>query len=340
VALHGIFAAGVLARHLLARRASEPAASAGALAAVAASGLATLAATAANPYGLGLHRYLATTIADHGRITEWLPIPLLSADHAPFQVLVAVTAGVTAPWILGRRGGARIDWRLGFLGLVAVAAFRHQRHSVLFAIVAGPPAIVAAEDLRRRLLARRPALALSRGAAGAIACGALAVAGVQLAEVARRHAGTGFEIRYRREEFPADAVAFLAREDVRGNWAVQFEWGGYAIHHLGDRIRVFIDGRYEAAYPPAVMDDWFAFVDAAPAWERVLDAYPTDGVLVDRTAAVVPRLDARPDLVRIWTDGTAVAYLRRSPANAALLARLTAVARHAAPGAAGPTLFP
>jgi hypothetical protein len=310
------------------------------LVAVALSGVATLAATLVNPYGAALHRYLATTLDDHGRITEWLPIPLLSPSHAPFKLLVATTVACAVPWVAARTArSARLDWRLAFVVLLTVGAFRHQRHSVLAAIGAAPVLLAAAEQLRRRLLARWPALAPRPPVMAAIAAGALGIAGVQLAIVTARYAEGGLGIAYAREEFPADAVAFLDAEGVRGNMAVQFEWGGYTLFHLGDRARVFVDGRYEASYPATVIDDYFAFIEGAPGWTHVLDGYPTDVVVVDRLATVVPRLDARTDLVRVHTDHTAVVYLRRTPANADTIARATATAKTATTSAA-PTFFP
>jgi hypothetical protein len=327
VALDGVFVASVLARAVVARRLGEPAPDARELGLVVLSGVATLAATVANPYGLELHGYLAHTIANHDRIAEWLPIPLLSASHAPFKVLLAATAALAVPWLaVASPRSARVDWRLAFLAMVAAAALRHQRHSVLFAIVDASVLLVMAESLRRRMIVGRPSLVPRRPVAGAIAAGALAVAGVQLAGVTDRYVASGLTIPYARSEFPADAVAFLRAHDVHGNLAVQFEWGGYTLHHLGDAVRVFIDGRYEASYPPTVMDDYFTFIDAAPGWERVLDAYPTDGVLLDRSVAVVSRLERRPDLVRVYADPTAVIYLRREVAERAGLDAPTTVA--------------
>jgi hypothetical protein len=339
VAVLGLFVVSVLARSLAARAWSEPRPGTRALALLALSGVAALAATAVNPYGTALHRYLATTLDDHGRIVEWLPIPAFSTSHAPFKLLTALTLACAVPWITTRPRSARLDWRLAFVVVAAGAAFRHQRHSVLAAIAAAPLLLVSAEALRRRIVARRPALVPRAPVAIAIAAGALAVAGIQLVQVVARYAESPLAIRYERDEFPADAIAFLDAEQVRGNMAVQFEWGGYTLYHLGDRARVFIDGRYEAAYPPAVIDDYFAFVEAEPAWARVLDAYPTEVVLIDRTATVVPRLDARPDFVRVYADPTAVVYLRRTPANGAAIARATALAARA-PATTGPTFFP
>lgn len=333
VALAGTFVAGVLVRSLAARWWHEPAPTARALGFVVASGVATLAATAVNPYGTALHRYLATTLASHGRITEWMPIPLWSPSHAPFELLIAATLACAVPWLAERPlRSARLDWSVAFVALATAMAFRQQRHSPLATIVATPILLVAAEHVRRRAVAAVPALVPRPRVVAAIALGALGVAILQLAQVTARFADGGLTIRYAREEFPADAIAFLQAHEVGGNLAVQFEWGGYTLLHLGERARVFLDGRYEASYPPSVIDDYFAFVEARPGWARVLDAYPTDGVVLDRTAAVVPLLDQRPDLVRVHTDATAVVYLRRTPANAAAIAAATAVAARAPDG--------
>src|SRR5258705_7915975 len=88
------------------------------------------------------------------------------------------------------------------------------------------------------------------------------------------------------------------------------------------------------------MDDWWAFIEGGAGWSRVLDAYPTDVLMVERTARVVPLLDGRPDLARVYADGTAVVYLRRTPANAGVIAELTAVAAPPPPNEPPPVLFP
>lgn len=337
VALHGLFVAGVLIRAAAARAWGEPHPSLSALALVVASGFATLAAPFVNPYGAALIAYLGTTLGDHGRITEWQPIPLLSFSHAPFKALTLATVAAAMPWIARRPArSARVDWALGFVAFAFLYAVRHQRHSVLFAIVATPLLLAAAEDARRRLVARMPALVPRPPVAAAIVAGVVGVATIQLGTVVARYAARGLTIRYERSEFPADAIAFLATHHVRGNMAVQFEWGGYTLQHLGDAARVFIDGRYEASYPPVVRDDYFHFVDGAPGWERVLDAYPTQVVVLARDTPVVPLLDARPDLVRVHTDATAIVWLRRSEPEAAALAALAPDHRAALGDAAFP----
>jgi hypothetical protein len=300
---------------------------------VVVAGLATLLATLANPYGIELHRYLVHTLGDHQRITEWMPVSLLSTDHLRFKALVAATAAVVVPWWWSRRAtpDRLVDWRLAFLAFAAVYGFRHQRHTVLFAIVAAPVLMVAAEWARRAALARVPALRPRPVVAGAVAAGVIAVALLQLVPVGLRFAHDGLAVRYARDEVPLDAVEFLRANEIHGNMAVQFEWGGYTLQHLGDQARVFIDGRFEASYPPQVMDDYFAFVDGAPGWERVLDVYPTDVVMLDPGTPVNALLAGRPDVVRVHADPTAIVYLKRTATTAPALARLTALAGREVP---------
>jgi hypothetical protein len=317
--MHGGFLVGVglMGMFVVATVGRAPGRRAAAL--VAGAGVATVAVTLANPYGPALHRYLLHTLGSHGRITEWAPVAPLSLDHLRFKALVAATAAVVLPWWWTER--RTLDWRVGFLAVAAILGFRHQRHTVLFAIAAAPVLTVAAERARRTLVARHPALAPRARVVVVAALGAGAIALVQLAEVGSRLARDGLVVRYARAEFPADAVAFLRANGVGGNMAVQFEWGGYTRQHLGEAARVFIDGRFEAVYPPQVMDDYFAFVDGAPGWERVLDAYPTDVVMLEPDAPVVPLLARRPDLIRVYADQTAVVWMRRAAATPTAVVR-------------------
>jgi len=308
---------------------------------VLAAALATVAAPLANPYGLSLYGYLLATLGMHGRITEWMPIVPWDASHLRFTLLVVATAAAVLPWWWRGRGsrGGLVDWRVAFLAVAALVAFRQRRHTVLFAIAAAPVLLVALETWRRAALARRPALRPRRRVAAAIAAGAIAVAGVQAVGVAGPLAAAGGGIRIPSDEFPTAAVTFLRASGVAGNVAVPFEWGAYALYHLGDRIRVFIDGRFEAVYPPAVIEDWFRFADGRRGWERLLDAYPTDVVVIERTAEVRAALQARTDFVQVYGDPIALVFVRRTAAGSERLERLARLVRPAGI-AAQDELFP
>jgi len=313
------------------------------LAALLALALVSLLAPLVNPYGIELYVYLATTLDMHDQISEWFPVGLLTTEFLRFKLLVVATAVATAV-LLGRRRRAADDvtpltWLIPFLVVAALAAFRHQRHTVLFGVVAMPVLAVAAEGLRRSALERWPGLAPRRPVFAAAASGALAVAALQTYWFGAQMARDGLDIRYGRLDYPLDAVEFIRTHDLRGNIALPFEWGAYGISKLAPESRVFIDGRFEAVYPPQVIDDYFAFMHGTEGWERLLDAYPTEVVVVQRWRQIHPRMFERPDFAYVYSDPAALVFVRRTPTNDEALDRLASVAdRFAFPRY--PTVFP
>ncbi|MBY0280354.1 hypothetical protein K2Z84_33900 [Candidatus Binatia bacterium] len=297
--------------------------------ALAATGIAVLLAPLVNPYGTELYAYLAATLDMHGEIREWRPISVLSVEYLRFKLLCVAALGAAA-MLLARtsrsdRARTTLAWLVPYLALAAGLSFRHQRHSVLFGIAATPLVVVGVEQVRRAALRRWPALVPRPQVWIAIAGGALAIALVQVHGFATQVARDGMAIRFGRLDYPIDAVEFMRTHGIGGNVAMPFEWGAYAIAKLAPGSRVFIDGRFEAVYPPQVIDDYFAFMHGTGDWERLLDAYPTDVVVVQRWRNIHPRLFARTDLEYVYSDPAALVFVRRSPANAPALERLASL---------------
>jgi hypothetical protein len=341
--LLGLYTAATIGHELLAMRRGSAAMAPRQLAGVLAVCLAGIAAPLVNPYGVELYRYLAQTLDMHGEITEWYPVELLSTQFLRFKLLVAATGGAAVLLFVrrprGEPAGVVLAWLVSFLAVGAVAAFRHQRHTVLFAIAAMPPLAVAAEHARRWALERRPSLAPRRATFAVAACGALAVAAFQLYGFGAQMARDGMSVRYGRIDYPVDAVEFIRTHGIRGNVAMPFEWGAYAISKLAPDSRVFIDGRFEAVYPPQVIADYFAFMHGTEGWERLIDDYPTEVVVVQRWRNIHPRLFARPDLEYVYSDPAALVFVRRSATNEQALDRLASVANRA-DFPRRPTVFP
>jgi len=328
--LVGIYGAATIGEALLARlRGHRGAFTTRQLGALAAVCVLAVAAPIVNPYGVELYRYLRNTLDMHDEISEWHPVVLLSAEFFRFKLLcVAVASAIAVLWKRRRAAATSaslLAWLVPFLGIAALSAFRHQRHTVLFGIAAAPILIVAVEQARRRAIARWPVLVPRRPVFLTAACGALAIAALQLQGFAAQTARDGMSIRFGRIDYPIDAVEFLRANGIRGNIAMPFEWGAYAISKLGPESRVFIDGRFEAVYPPQVIDDYFAFMNGAPGWERLIDAYPTDVVVVQRWRNIHPRLFAHPDLVYVYSDPASLVFVRRTPANDETLLRLASL---------------
>jgi hypothetical protein len=272
-----------------------------------------IAAIFANPYGIVLPRFLLQDVAHARPISEWLPIPLFDGSAALFKSTV-VLAGVGA--VLFRRNRW---WEAVIVGLAAAAAFRHQRHLPLFAILVAP---LLTETLDACWRSVREPLGLGapsplRTALFSIGLAALAI--FEVVQIARIYEGLHFQILASPDQFPVDAVRFIKRNELRGNLAVPFDWGEYAIWHLYPRCRVSIDGRYTTAYPQAVLDSSARFSSGAPGWDEFLRA--ADVVLLDRRQPIVARLLEQPAWQDVYSDQTALVFVRKAEASRVSLVR-------------------
>ena len=104
------------------------------------------------------------------------------------------------------------------------------------------------------------------------------------------------------------AVRFIRDQGLRGNLALPFDWGEYAIWHLYPQSRVSVDGRYSTAYSDALLASGFAFREGAAGWDRVL--HDADLTLVYRDDPVASLLLGRSDWRCVYADATAMLFVR------------------------------
>ncbi len=240
-------------------------------------------------------------------MSEWAPFhPVRDfADHSDFVALAIVV--LAARHRTGPRGSA-FDTALTVTALVAALAMR--RNIPLFALCAGmcagPWLDRAAGPTLARLLARlRPI---------GVVTALLGVTGL-----------CGWQIAYRREapltlevpaaDFPVQTVNFLKHAGIRGNMLVFFDWAEYCIWKLYPDCRVFMDGRFRSAYSAAVIHDYLAFLYDQPGWQRALNAYDTNLVLVHRENPCVRRLATDAGWRLVLENEMAVLYARVAEAD-------------------------
>ena len=85
--------------------------------------------------------------------------------------------------------------------------------------------------------------------------------------------------------------------------------------HGGPHTKVFIDSRYDLAYPPTVIADFLALDRGEPAAAHTLAIYPTDFVLTAPDRPEANAMDAQPDWRLIYSDSDARLYaVAKSPA--------------------------
>ncbi|HWA98072.1 MAG TPA: hypothetical protein VG713_06245 [Pirellulales bacterium] len=271
-------------------------------------GAAMVALIAVNPYGFEYYPYLAHALTmDRPMILEWLP--LWNNDPTTFSVyLVSV--------LIVAYAAVKLDVRrmpgLLLLALSAYAALRHTRHLSLYFVVwlcyvpAWLEITPLGELLERMWRQRRGAIA---GFAAAITMVCLIVA-LPRAPWRMRIPTTIDDERTGRPMYPAGAVDYLQRADFRGNLMVPFVPGGFVMWKLHPKVKVSLDGRYEVAYVPGTLEENEALYTAAAGWQATLAKYPTDAILVPRSAKLAAVIDTADGWRRVYRDGAYEIYAR------------------------------
>jgi hypothetical protein len=273
-----------------------------------------LAATALNPYGPQLLRYVLSELGREHPITEWQPPEVADAGQFAFFAMLALFAA-TVPF--ARHWRAR-GWEVALSVIAAYLALRHQRHTPVFALCAAAP--LAAQAQRALLWS-----GIGIGRLGATAQRLLAIAlgtlaAMQIGLTGLRFHRDGLQIVYEPGEYPAAAVRVLASSGASFNLAVPLEWGEYALWFLAPHVKVSLDGRFATVFPPEVVEHNFDFFAGVPGWRRLIDDYPTDAALVPLDAAcpiaALPGWDLLYEgpVARVYArrDGPAWAPLRRA----------------------------
>jgi hypothetical protein len=250
---------------------------------LAVMGVACMLVTLANPWGFGYwpHHLMAL---GHKRpmIGEWAAIEPFALDvFTGYRLLVPVTVAVIA-W--GWKRVPAHDWpMLAMLVLTLALPFSARRHAPFSAVMALPAmapylAVLWAAHGRRLEARGLPLRAIGTGA-----CAALCIAAAVLLGP-----GIRFSIRAPMGLFPVREADLLDRSGLSGNLANPFGWGCYLMWRLHPRIKVSIDGRYEAAYPEeSFLANQLFHSHAGPGWDRLLKEHTVDFVILDLQGAAL-----------------------------------------------------
>lgn len=270
--------------------------------------LAMVLLVAATPYGLHYYPYLVHGVMlDRPLISEWAPLWQTGGSmlvvYAASLLLVIYAACVAGPRRL-----------IGLL-LVAVAAYaalRHTRHVSLYGVVwfAYMPSFIDLTPLGSSLGT------LWRGRARFLACGAALISVVCVAQAIQGRPWLAIlpsdvdALAAGQPTYPIGAVDYLAEHEFHGNVMVPFVEGGYVLWKLTPAAKVSIDGRYELCYQPGVLEENAAFYLALPGWRSTLTKYPTDIVLVPRSAPLAEKLAGEPGWHHVYQDDLYELYAR------------------------------
>jgi hypothetical protein len=252
---------------------------------------AALVATVVSPHGLDnltfpLRLTGMTTLAG---ITEWGPLTL--KDNRLFEG--ALLGGAAALiWTRARVPGFFLLLLLGLANLV----FEHQRHVLLFGVVA--PLLVA-EPLGEALPRPAPRAAPGPWTVGLLALGALALAAGRVAL-----GGPPADSRVN----PAAALAHVPAA-VRGMPTFNaYPFGGFLIF---SGVRPYIDSRAEV-YGDAFRDRFLRLqAGDADAFRREVLARGIAWTILEPGTPLEAAIDASPAWRRVYADRFAVVHVRR-----------------------------
>ncbi|HEY6357140.1 MAG TPA: hypothetical protein VIX35_02785, partial [Vicinamibacterales bacterium] len=234
-------------------------------------------ATLGTPYGWGLWRFLAETLrVRRPAIEEWQPLWALHVD----KWIPWVAASTTVVWA-STKPFARRWAAIGVLAMLACASFRVARIAPLFVV---STVILLAPRLAGRWPARPTAL-LGRDPRAERALVAVAVMGACLGAVwilpttLRCVAVTD-------DTSPDPRVLEALSHAPPGHLVTFFNWGEFALWHLGPRIKVSMDGRRETVYTDERLAQHDAILFGAPDAWPILETWHADYVWLPATSVV------------------------------------------------------
>ncbi|HZT80626.1 MAG TPA: hypothetical protein VFA26_10400 [Gemmataceae bacterium] len=278
---------------------------------------ASLLATLANPYGWKVYEYVGVTTGSDAvhRLDEWLPTGLGTLTGKVWVASVLLLLVLFA--LPGRRPRVRdVCLVVAFLPLACGSV----RMVAWWLLVAAPvTAGLLADRLPRRYLEAEEPERPTVGAA--LACGLLLLAAVLSAPSLERFNPVVGTLRpARRTEADLEAVCARLRErGGAGRVFSRFEWGEYLSWALAPDGTVFMDGRIEI-YPPEVWARYSAVTRGRADWERLLDGYGVDYLLLDRAGYhhdLLPRVEEAADRWELVAEsGDAVLFARRGAGRA------------------------
>jgi hypothetical protein len=249
-------------------------------------GVASLASTLLNPYGVELLTLLRDTVGiERADIVEWQPAYVLG-----WQSLVAwvVTAVLGLTGIVLSKHEERGAERVACLIVLAASSLMVARLQAFFALgvlfLVGPAVTRAAQAARAIEVTpvARPSSRPMAAFAFAIAAAALIVTTANLTHL-------NIDPRFTPEP---GAVTFLNGQPEGRRVLIWFDWGNYALWHLSPRMRISMDGRRETVYSPDLQDRHLRFYFDAPGGASLPADLAADYVWIPRTLPAVHRLDA------------------------------------------------
>ena len=255
-----------------------------------------------NPYGYNLWLFFVESLGKPRAISEWGPVTLTDASYWQYKVLVLL---FIATFFMPQK--KRI-WEIAVIVLAVVYGFRHQRHTVLTAIMLAP--YLLSHYGRWLQWDFKPYYDRLSNHFHWVTQGVLAMFFAWLAFTQWTVHGTNnFKIRVDPNVYPTYAAQFMEANQLEGNLVVPFDWGEYMIWK-SPGSRVSIDGRFRTAYPEKIIELNRAFEHGLAEGLALLNDWPTILVLTKKNEPPHTLMEHTPGWQKIYQDPISKLFIR------------------------------
>ena len=264
--------------------------------------LGSVLAVLINPFGYNLWLFFIHSLGMPRSITEWGPVNLADFSYWQYKVLTLLFLGT---FLLPNK---KRVWEILVLALAIIYGFRHQRHTVLAAILLAPYLLShygrwLQWDIKPYY--DRLSNHFHWTVQGVLGVFVIFMIGVQL----DKYAENNFKIRVDPFVYPAYAAQFMEANGLEGNLVVPFNWGEYMIWK-SPNSRVSIDGRFRTVYPENIIEMNRAFAYGKPEGITLLRDYPTLLVLTKLHEAPHTLMEKIPGWKKIYQDPISKLFIR------------------------------
>ena len=121
------------------------------------------------------------------------------------------------------------------------------------------------------------------------------------------------------ETYPVRAVALLKDSRAEGNMICYFDWGQYALWHLGPQIKVSMDGRRETVYSDEIYQQNINFIFGQKDWDKLLREHDAQLALVKRQFACFNLMKLQADWEFVYDDAVCGLFARKGTPQLAAL---------------------
>ena len=116
------------------------------------------------------------------------------------------------------------------------------------------------------------------------------------------------------DDMPVAAARYVEANNLPGPIFNSQGWGGYLIYRWYPTRQVFVDGRVDM-YGTKIVQDYLEVANVRPSWQKVLDRYGIQTILIEKDSGLSVLLLADPSWTRVYHDDIADVFVRRGPGN-------------------------